>query len=148
MILSREGCAAGRVSVSQFDERGISQIRVSRSNNGIDGSRTAERSPLEPDIPEYLTKSGAARTRGNPRMMLARASEWVFAPEAHYQQSGLLPAVVYTCGTISRGDEIWMYYGAADTVVGLAIGNKRTLLDFVHKHDFLERTGRSKGMVC
>jgi beta-1,4-mannooligosaccharide/beta-1,4-mannosyl-N-acetylglucosamine phosphorylase len=90
----------------------------------------------------------ALLARDNPRMMLERASEWVFGPEADYEQSGLLPGVVYTCGTICRDDQIWMYYGAADTVVGLAVTDKRKLLDFVHEHDFLKEIGRSKGMVC
>lgn len=89
----------------------------------------------------------ALLARDNPRMVLARASDWVFAPEADYEQLGLLPGVVYTCGTITRGDELWMYYGAADTVVGLATGKVSKLLDFVQDHDFLKRTGRSKGMV-
>jgi predicted GH43/DUF377 family glycosyl hydrolase len=89
----------------------------------------------------------ALLARDNPRMVLARASDWVFAPEADYEQRGLLPGVVYTCGTITRGDDLWMYYGAADTVIGLAIGKTSDLLTFVREHDFLKRTGRSKGMV-
>ena len=83
----------------------------------------------------------------NPRKVLARASEWVFAPRADYEQRGLVPNVVYTCGAIPRGDEVWMYYGAADTVVGLAVAKMRDLLDFVQRHDFLHRVGRQKGMV-
>ncbi|HOK54868.1 MAG TPA: glycosidase [Armatimonadota bacterium] len=81
-----------------------------------------------------------------PRKVLARASDWVFAPEAHYEQSGLLPGVVYTCGAVPVGDEIWMYYGAADTVIGLAIAKTRDLLDFVWKYDYIKQIGRQKGM--
>ncbi|MCL5104457.1 MAG: glycosidase [Armatimonadetes bacterium] len=83
----------------------------------------------------------------NPRMVLARASDWVFAPEAEYEQRGLVGGVVYTCGTISRGDEVWMYYGAADTVVGLATATTKNLLAFVDEHDFIRFTGHSKGML-
>ena len=85
--------------------------------------------------------------RENPRIVLARASEWVFAPEAEYEQRGLAPNVVYTCGALQRGDEVWMYYGAADTVIGLAIAKLSDLLCFVREHDFLHRIGRGKGMV-
>jgi beta-1,4-mannooligosaccharide/beta-1,4-mannosyl-N-acetylglucosamine phosphorylase len=42
-----------------------------------------------------------------------------------------MPGVVFTCGALVRGDEIWMYYGAADTCVGLAIGKVSDLLDLV-----------------
>jgi predicted GH43/DUF377 family glycosyl hydrolase len=54
---------------------------------------------------------------------------------------------VYTCGALLRGDQIWMYYGAADTVVGLAIANVKELLRFVEEYDFISRVGRGKGMV-
>ena len=83
----------------------------------------------------------------NPRKVLSRASDWVFAPETDYEQRGLVPNVVYSCGAILRGDEVWMYYGAADTVVGLATAKVSDLLSYVHKHDFLHRIGRQKGMV-
>ena len=82
-----------------------------------------------------------------PRRVLSRASDWVFAPETEYEQRGLVPGVVYTCGALSRGDEIWMYYGAADTVIGLAIAKTADLLNFVYKHDYLYHIGREKGMV-
>lgn len=83
----------------------------------------------------------------DPRKAIARSSRWVFAPEAHYEQEGLVSNVVYTCGALLRGDEVWMYYGAADTVVGLAVAKLDDLLDFVHKHDFLYKVGREKGMA-
>lgn len=82
----------------------------------------------------------------NPKKLLARASDWVFGPEAEFEQKGLIPNVVYTCGAIPRGDEIWMYYGAADTVVGLAVAKTQDLLDFVREHDYLHVVGRQKGM--
>lgn len=85
--------------------------------------------------------------RANPRKLLARGSEWVFAPEAEYEQRGLVPNVVYTCGALLRGDEVWMYYGAADTVIGLAKAKLCDLLDFVHEYDFLHRIIRTKGTV-
>jgi predicted GH43/DUF377 family glycosyl hydrolase len=85
--------------------------------------------------------------RDNPRKILARGSDWVFTPETDYERSGLVPNVVYTCGAIQRGDEVWMYYGAADTVVGLATAKVDDLLAFVREHDYLHRIRRGKGMV-
>lgn len=83
----------------------------------------------------------------NPRKVCARAAEWVFAPLATYERHGLLPNVVFTCGAVLRGDEVWMYYGAADTCVGLATAKLSDLLTFVHQHDYLHHVGHDKGMV-
>jgi predicted GH43/DUF377 family glycosyl hydrolase len=85
--------------------------------------------------------------RENPRKVLARAADWVFAPQAPYEMSGLLPNVVYTCGALTQGDEVWLYYGAADTCIGLATAKLRDLLDFVWEHDYLGQVGRDKGMM-
>lgn len=85
--------------------------------------------------------------RDDPRKVLARSAQWVFSPEADYEQRGLIPNIVYTCGALRRDDEVWLYYGAADTVIGLATGKVRDLLDFCWEHDFLGTIGREKGMV-
>jgi predicted GH43/DUF377 family glycosyl hydrolase len=82
----------------------------------------------------------------DPRKLLARSRDWVFAPETEYEQRGLVPDVVYTCGALERDGDIWMYYGGADTVIGLAIAKITELLDFVLEHDFLHEenpTGES-----
>jgi predicted GH43/DUF377 family glycosyl hydrolase len=83
----------------------------------------------------------------DPRKVLARASQWVLAPETDYEQHGLVPNVVYTCGALIRSDEVWMYYGAADTVIGLATAKVTDLLHFVRAHDYLNKIGRQKGMA-
>lgn len=83
----------------------------------------------------------------DPRRAIARASDWIFAPEVSYEQRGLVSNVVYTCGTLLRGDEVWMYYGAADTVVGLAIAKLQDLLDFIEKFNYLHLVRRGKGTL-
>ncbi|MGB2863400.1 MAG: hypothetical protein WBC05_08755 [Sedimentisphaerales bacterium] len=37
-----------------------------------------------------------------------------------YELSGLTPNVVFPTGLLLRGDELWMYYGAADNCTCLA----------------------------
>lgn len=83
----------------------------------------------------------------DPRRVLARASDWVFGPEAEFEQRGLAPGIVFTCGAVCRGDELWMYYGAGDTFVGLAIARTADLINFAFEHDYLHQIGRAKGMV-
>lgn len=98
------------------------------------------------DRPVY--RLGAALLdRDNPLKVLARASEWVFAPETDYEMNGLVPNVVYTCGALLNGDEVWMYYGGADTVIGLATAKVNDLLEFIWEHNYINQVGREKGMV-
>ncbi len=82
----------------------------------------------------------------DPRKVLARAGECVFSPEVSYEQRGLIPNVVYTCGALTRGDDIWLYYGAADTVIGLATGKTSELVEFCLERDYVHKVGRDKGM--
>jgi beta-1,4-mannooligosaccharide/beta-1,4-mannosyl-N-acetylglucosamine phosphorylase len=83
----------------------------------------------------------------DPRRVLERSHRWVFGPEAPYEQQGLAANVVYTCGAVVRDDEVWMYYGAADTSIGLAVAKLRDLLAFVHEQDTVSREGRYLGMI-
>ena len=69
--------------------------------------------------------------KADPTKVIARGDDWIFAPEAEYEFKGLMPGVVFTCGALVRGDEIWMYYGAADTCVGLAVGKIDEILKLV-----------------
>lgn len=93
----------------------------------------------------FIYRLGLALLDGdNPRNLVARSSEWAFAPEEEYEQRGLVPDVVYTCGALERGDEIWMYYGGADTVVALAIAKTSDLINFALEHDFLHKKQRDE----
>lgn len=83
----------------------------------------------------------------NPRKAIARASRWVFGPEVSFERHGLVPNVVYTCGALVRGDDVWMYYGAADTVIALATAKMSDLLTFVQQYDYLHIIGRDKGLL-
>jgi predicted GH43/DUF377 family glycosyl hydrolase len=38
-------------------------------------------------------------------------------PEEAYEKEGFFGGVVFSCGQIVKGDDITMYYGAADTVI-------------------------------
>ncbi len=58
--------------------------------------------------------------KGNPYKLLYRCPRWIFGPNEPYERHGDVSNVVYTCGTIIRGDELWMYYGGADSCVCLA----------------------------
>lgn len=68
-----------------------------------------------------------------PDVLLARGDSWIFGPEADYERDGDVPNVVFPCGyTIGDDrDTLHLYYGAADTCVGLATGSIRAILDWL-----------------
>jgi predicted GH43/DUF377 family glycosyl hydrolase len=58
----------------------------------------------------------------DPHTVLNRTDEWVFGPQAPYELSGDVGNVVFPCGWIhdEATDRLMLYYGAADSVIGLA----------------------------
>ncbi len=73
--------------------------------------------------------------REKPHRVLARSPGWVFGPEASYEVTGTMPNVVFPCGCLLRGDELWMYYGAADTSVCLATAKLSAVLSALQNPD-------------
>ena len=73
--------------------------------------------------------------RDKPHKIIARSPQWVFQAEAPYELSGLVPNVVFPTGLLVRGDELWMYYGAADTYVCLAIAHLEDVLAVLEEPD-------------
>lgn len=60
-----------------------------------------------------------------PWKVLGRTSSYLLAPEADYERFGVCNHTVFPCGALPdyERDELWLYYGAADSAVGLAIGS-------------------------
>lgn len=56
----------------------------------------------------------------DPTKMLARQSEPILKPELEWEINGYVPNVVFSCGQAIIGDEIYVYYGGADTAIGVA----------------------------
>ena len=67
---------------------------------------------------------------GDPSRILGKTQSWLLAPEAPYEQQGQVCNVVFPCGAIAKPeiDELWLYYGAADTCVALATGSLRAVV--------------------
>jgi len=71
-----------------------------------------------------------------PELCLKRGDEWVFGPQEPYEIRGDVDNVVFPCGyTIAPdGDTIHLYYGAADSCIGLATGSVSALLAWLEEH--------------
>jgi len=66
--------------------------------------------------------------KDNPAKVLGRTTDWVLEPEMKYEQEGQVNNVVFPCGAVIRGDTLYVYYGGADTVIGLATGSIKKIL--------------------
>jgi predicted GH43/DUF377 family glycosyl hydrolase len=86
------------------------------------------------------TASGAIYRAGlalldldDPKILLARTDDWVFGPQTPYERTGDVPGVVFPTGWVldEDGDTLRIYYGAADTVIGVASASLRHLLRIV-----------------
>jgi predicted GH43/DUF377 family glycosyl hydrolase len=71
-----------------------------------------------------------------PELCLKRGDEWIFGPQEPYEMRGDVDNVVFPCGyTIAPdGDTIHLYYGAADSSIGLATGSVLALLAWLEEH--------------
>jgi len=67
--------------------------------------------------------------KDRPHRLIARSPNNIFKAVELYEQAGLVPNVVFPTGMLSRGDELWIYYGAADTCVCLATVKLQDVLD-------------------
>jgi len=70
----------------------------------------------------------------DPTRVIRRGKEWVFGPQTPFERSGDVGNVVFPCGWACMGDEIRLYYGAADTMLALATASLTEVLDWL-KHE-------------
>ncbi|HUU31410.1 MAG TPA: glycosidase, partial [Phycisphaerae bacterium] len=65
----------------------------------------------------------------NPLKILKRTDRPILEPAADWELKGDVNNAVFTCGTVLLGNDLWVYYGGADTVIGLARGNVSEFLN-------------------
>ena len=64
----------------------------------------------------------------DPTIVKARTAIPLFEPEEEYEHKGIVANVVFPCGLCVKKQEIYMYYGAADYVIGVARVKIATIL--------------------
>lgn len=65
----------------------------------------------------------------DPRKVIKRCDEWVFGPHEVYERIGDVPDVTFPCGVVVKDDTLYMYYGAADTTIGVATASMSSILE-------------------
>lgn len=68
----------------------------------------------------------------NPSKVLKRTPDPLLEPERKFEKEGNVKNVVFTCGAVEMGDHYYVYYGAADTVVGAAKVKRKELLNYLY----------------
>jgi beta-1,2-mannobiose phosphorylase / 1,2-beta-oligomannan phosphorylase len=56
----------------------------------------------------------------DPAIVLARTADPIFEPEEQYEKFGIVNNVVFPCGMVEKKGLLYIYYGGADTVTGVA----------------------------
>ena len=71
----------------------------------------------------------------NPEKIIGKTQSHILAPYEAYEFNGRVPNVVFPCGAVAdlARDEIHVYYGCADTYVGLASGRLSELIEMCRK---------------
>lgn len=69
--------------------------------------------------------------RNDPAKILSRPGAPILWPEELWETKGDVPNVVFSNANILVGDTVYVYYGGADHVIGLATCKLADLLDFV-----------------
>lgn len=60
--------------------------------------------------------------------IIARSDDSLLEPRFPFEKKGQIPNVVFPCGAIIKNNTIFIYYGGADKVVGVATMPLATLL--------------------
>lgn len=74
----------------------------------------------------------------DPAIVLARSSDAIFEPVEEYEKIGIVNNVVFPCGMILKGDLLYIYYGGADKVTGVATMKLSVMLSALVKGSKLE----------
>lgn len=70
----------------------------------------------------------------DPARVIARLPQPLLEPQREYEKVGAVPNVVFPEGAVVVGDDLYIYYGAADKVVALARMRLDELLGELKKH--------------
>ncbi|WP_221567154.1 glycoside hydrolase family 130 protein [Alkalihalobacillus sp. TS-13] len=75
----------------------------------------------------------------DPANVLAKTDEPILVPEADYEKAGFFGNVVFTCGVTVQGDNVRVYYGAADTSMAAADLSLNEIFSKLNYHNVLTK---------
>ena len=90
---------------------------------------------------------GAILDIDNPSVVKYRCETFLLTPQEWYEERGFVPNVCFPCATVQNREtgQIAIYYGAADSYVGLAFGYTDEIIDYIKEHSKTSETDREIG---
>ena len=90
---------------------------------------------------------GAILDIDNPSVVKYRCKNFLLTPEKWYEERGFVPNVTFPCATIHDPEtgRIAIYYGAADSYVGLAFGDLDEIVDYIKDNSSVSWTDTEPG---
>ena len=90
---------------------------------------------------------GAIMDIDQPSKILYRCENFLLTPEKWYEEQGFVPNVCFPCATIhdSESGKIALYYGCADSYVGLAFTKVDEIVDYIKAHSKVSWTDTDIG---
>ena len=91
---------------------------------------------------------GAILDIDEPSRVKYRCETFLLTPEEWYEERGFVPNVCFPCATIhdSETGRIALYYGAADSYVGLAFTQLDLIIDYIKEHSVTNTTDTEIGI--
>ena len=91
---------------------------------------------------------GAILDRDEPSKVLYRCNTFLLMPEEWYEERGFVPNVCFPCATLQDAEtgRIAVYYGCADSYVGLAFTTIDEVVSYIKEHSHLTETDRELGI--
>lgn len=79
---------------------------------------------------------GAILDLEQPSVVRYRCEEFLLTPEVWYEERGFVPNVTFPCATVQDADtgRIAIYYGCADTYVGVAFTQVDEIVAYIQEH--------------
>ena len=70
--------------------------------------------------------------------VICRSRDWVLGPKESYERVGDVDDVVFPCGAVidKKTNELLVYYGAADSVVALAVADLDDILTYLKEYPY------------
>lgn len=90
---------------------------------------------------------GAILDLENPSIVKYRCKNFLMTPEEWYEERGFVPNVCFPCATVqnAKTGQMAIYYGAADSYVGLAFTNVDDIIDYIKENSVLNENDKEIG---
>lgn len=84
----------------------------------------------------------------NPAIVRYRCNNFILTPETWYEERGFVPNVVFPCAALAdaKTGRIAIYYGAADSYVGLAFTTIDTIVNYIKENNYAYDEDTSNGL--